>query len=273
MLIFTGIVLTSAALLLSVRAGTRPSLPFVGLAGLAAFFLLGPSFGLTPLMGWVAVYQMERGAGFGNAVAGALLPVAAFCLWLVFSSSDPQVLQQRSDLVSEQFQSLGLEMDPQVMEAMIYLVLRMQPSVEFISLLLSFLLAFRMAFLLAPRFGGIPFPEAPPMMLWRPWEELIWVMIGALGLSLLGVSWLADLALNVVVVMSVIYAAQGLAVLRFFSRRHGVPKALELPFYIALLLLPGLSIISLAFVGLLDTWFDWRRLRPASLEDENKDED
>ena len=55
------------------------------------------------------------------------------------------------------------------------------------------------------------------MMLWRPWEELIWVMIGALVLSLLGVSWLANLALNAVVVMSVIYAAQGLAVLRFFS--------------------------------------------------------
>ena len=272
MLIVTGIVLTSAALLLSVRAGTRPSLPFVGFAGLAAFFLLGPSFGLAPLMGWAAVYQMERGVGFGNVVAGALLPVAVFCLWLVFSSGDPQVQQQRSDLVSEQFQSLGLEMDPQVMDAMIRLVLRVQPSVEFLSLLLSFLLAFRMAFLLAPRFS-LPFPEAPPMMLWRPWEELIWVMIGALALSLLGVSWLANLALNAVVVMSVIYAAQGLAVLRFFSRRHGVPRALELPFYVALLLLPGLSIIGLAFVGLLDTWFDWRRLRPAPLEDGNRDKD
>ena len=265
MLIVIGIALTSAVLLLSVRVGTRSSLPVAVLSGLAAFFLLGPSFGLAPLMGWAAVYQMERGAGFGNVVAGALLPVGAFCLWLVFLADNPQVLQERFDLVSEQFQSLGLEMDPQVMEAMIHLVLRVQPSVEFISLLLSFLLAFRLAFLLAPRFG-LPFPEAPPMMLWRPWEELIWV-------TLLGVSWLADLALNAVVVMSVIYAAQGLAVLRFFSRRHGVPRALELPFYIALLLLPGLALIGLAFAGLLDTWFDWRRLRPAPLEDETIDED
>ena len=207
MLIVIGIALTSAVLLLSVRVGTRSSLPVAVLSGLAAFFLLGPSFGLAP-----------------------------------------------------------------VMEAMIHLVLRVQPSVEFISLLLSFLLAFRLAFLLAPRFG-LPFPEAPSMMLWRPWEELIWVTIGALALSLLGVIWLADLALNAVVVMSVIYAAQGLAVLRFFSRRHGVPRALELPFYIALLLLPGLALIGLAFAGLLDTWFDWRRLRPVPLEDETRDED
>ena len=161
MLIVIGIALTSAVLLLSVRVGTRSSLPVAVLSGLAAFFLLGPSFGLAPLMGWAAVYQMERGAGFGNVVAGALLPVGAFCLWLVFLADNPQVLQERFDLVSEQFQSLGLEMDPQVMEAMIHLVLRVQPSVEFISLLLSFLLAFRLAFLLAPRFG-LPFPRRLP---------------------------------------------------------------------------------------------------------------
>ena len=51
MLIVIGIALTSAVLLLSVRVGTRSSLPVAVLSGLAAFFLLGPSFGLAPLMG------------------------------------------------------------------------------------------------------------------------------------------------------------------------------------------------------------------------------
>ena len=212
-------------LLLSVRGHVhRRPLPsfWAGRCWVRAFVWL--------LMAWAVVYQMEM------ARALAMWWPAPCCrrgfLPVVILADNPQVLQERFDLVSEQFQSLGLEMDPQVMEAMIHLVLRVQPSVEFISLLLSFLLAFRLAFLLAPRFG-IPFPEAPPMMLWRPWEELIWVTIGALALSLLGVSWLADLALNAVVVMSVIYAAQGLAVLRFFSRRHGVPS-IGAPFYIAL---------------------------------------
>ena len=71
---------------------------------------------------WVGRLSIRWSAAWALViVAGALLPVAVFCLWLVFSSGDPQVLQQRSDLVSEQFQSLGLEMDPQVMDAMIRL--------------------------------------------------------------------------------------------------------------------------------------------------------
>jgi hypothetical protein len=275
MLIIVGIVL-SAALLFSVRVGTRAALPVVALSGLVAFVLLGSGFeglGLAPFMGWIAVYQMERGQGFGKVMAGALLPVTAFCLWLIFLAGDPGFLQERSDQVTEQFAALGVEMDPQVMETMIQLALRVQPSVEFVSMMLSFLLAFRLAFLLAPRFG-MALPEAPPMTQWRPWDELIWVLIGALVLAFLGVSWLEDVALNAVVVMSVVYAAQGLGLLRFFTKRHGVPRALELTFYIALLFVqPGLAMIALAFGGLLDTWFDWRRLRPVPLdteEDENQ---
>lgn len=271
MLIIVGLVLTSVSLLLSLRAGTRAALPIVGVAGLAAFVLLGPGLGLAPLMGWAAVYQLERGETFGRVVAGALLPAAVFCLWMVFSVSDSQTLQSRSDEVVQQFEALGMEMEPQALEGMIHMVLRVQPAVEFVSLLLTFLLAFRMAVLLAPRFGVENFPAPPPMPLWRPWEELIWVMIGALAISLLGGGWLEDLALNLVVVMAVIYAAQGLAVLRFFARRQGVPRAMEWPFYLALLLVAGLAMLILAGVGLLDTWFDWRRLRPA-LPDEDEDE-
>ena len=77
MLIVIGIALTSALLLLSVRVGTRSSLPVAVFSGLAAFFLLGPSFGLAPLMGWAAVYQMERGAGFGKALAELALGLSS----------------------------------------------------------------------------------------------------------------------------------------------------------------------------------------------------
>ncbi|MFT5089731.1 MAG: hypothetical protein ACI906_001679 [Candidatus Latescibacterota bacterium] len=271
MLILAGILLTSVSLLLSLRAGTRGALPAVVIAGLVAFALLGPGLGLAPIMGWIAVYQIERGEGFGKVVAGAVLPAAVFCLWMVFSVGDSQTLQSRSDEVVEQFEMLGMEMEPQALEGMIYMVLRVQPAVEFVSLLLTFLLAFRTAGLLAPRFQVEGLPSAPPMPLWRPWEELIWVMIGALAISLLGGGWLVDLALNLVVVMAVVYAMQGLAVLRFFAQRQGVPRAMELPFYLALLLVAGLAMMILAGVGLLDTWFDWRRLRPA-LPDEDEDE-
>lgn len=271
MLILIGIVLTSISLLVSLRAGTRGALPLVGISSAASFMLLGPGLGLAPLMGLLAVYQLERGETFGKMVAGAVLPAAIFSLWMVFSLGDLQALQNRSNEVTEQFEALGMEMEPQALEAVIHMVLRVQPAVEFVSLLLTFLLAFRLGGLLGHRFQ-VTVPQAPPMTLWRPWEELIWVMIGALAMSLLGSGWLEDLALNLAVVMAVIYAVQGLAVLRFFAQRQGVPRAMELPFYLALLLVAGLAMLVLVGIGLLDTWFDWRHLRTA-LPDEDEKED
>ena len=78
MLILVGLVLTSASILLGLRAGTRGALPAVGIAGLAAFALLGPGLGLAPLMGWAAVYQLERGETFGRVVAGGSIARGCF---------------------------------------------------------------------------------------------------------------------------------------------------------------------------------------------------
>lgn len=61
-----------------------------------------------------------------------------------------------------------------------------------------------------------------------------------------------------------------MAVLRFFALRQGVPLLIELSFYVGLLLVAGLAFLLLAGLGLLDTWFDWRRLRPAPVEDEEE---
>ena len=113
-------------------------------------------------------------------------------------------------------------------------------------------------------------PAPLPLPLWRPWEELIWVLVGALALGLLADGWLINLALNIAVVMAVLYGTQGGAVLRFFARRQGVPLLVELIFYVALLLVAGLAFIMLAGLGLLDTWFDWRRLRPAAPEEQEE---
>ena len=52
--------------------------------------------------------------------------------------------------------------------------------------------------------------------------------------------------------------------------RQGVPLLVELIFYLALLLVAGLAFIMLVGIGVLDTWFDWRRLRPAAPEDQNE---
>ena len=96
------------------------------------------------------------------------------------------------------------------------------------------------------------------------------MLIAALALGLLADGWLADLALNAAVLMALLYGAQGVAVLRFYARRQDVPLLVELIFYLALLLVAGLAFIMLVGIGVLDTWFDWRRLRPAAPEDQNE---
>ena len=122
---------------------------------------------------------------------------------------------------------------------------------------------------LAPRLQ-LDLPAPLPLALWRPREELIWVLIAALALGLLADGWLADLALNAAVLMALLYGAQGVAVLRFYARRQGVPLLVELIFYLALLLVAGLAFIMLAGIGVLDTWFDWRRLRPTAPKEQNE---
>ncbi|MEE3257933.1 MAG: DUF2232 domain-containing protein [Candidatus Latescibacterota bacterium] len=269
MLILGGIVLTAFSLLAGLRYGSRGALPLVGLLCLAAAILLGPALGLAPLMGLIAVLQMERQQTYGRVVAMAATPAAGLSLWQLLQASDGSQRAERSAAILEQIQALGMSVEGggQALLAMVDAVLRVQPAIELAILLLTVVLAYRVSQVLAPRLELV-LPDPLPLPLWRPWDELIWVLIGALGLGLLSDGLLADLALNLLVLMGILYGAQGLAVLRFFAQRQGVPLLVELSFYLGLCLVVGLAFMMLVGLGLLDTWFDWRRLRPASTEEE-----
>ena len=271
MLFLFGIVLTAFSLLAGLRYGSRGALPLVGVVCLASTFGLGPTWGLAPIMGLIAALQLERGQSFGRVVAMSAAPAAGLGLWQVVQTSNPGFREDRAALVLDQFQALGFSMAEggEALVAMVDAVLRVQPSFELASLLLTFVLGYRLSQSLAPRLR-LDLPAPLPLAHWRPWEELIWVLIAALALGLLADGWLADLALNAAVLMALLYGAQGVAVLRFYARRQDVPLLVELIFYLALLLVAGLAFIMLVGIGVLDTWFDWRRLRPAAPEDQNE---
>ena len=271
MLILLGIVLVLAvaSLLASLRYGSRGALPLIGLLCLGTAMLLGATLGLVPIMGLLAVLQIERQQTYGRVLAMACAPAAGLCLWQLIQVRDGVHRQEQAAAVLEQFQALGIAVEEggQTLGAMIDAVLRVQPAIEMATLLLTFVIAYRLSQGLALRLG-LELPAPLPLSLWRPWEELIWVLIAALGLSLLGDGLLADLGLNLIVLMGIIYGVQGLAVLRFFAQRQRVPLLVELLFYIGLFFVAGLAFLLLAGLGLLDTWFDWRRLRPTLAEEE-----
>ena len=269
MLILLGIALAVASLLASLRYGSRGALPLIGLLCLGTVMLLGAMLGLVPIMGLLAVLQIERQQTYGRVMAMACTPPAGLCFWQLIQARDGVHRQEQAAAILEQFQALGMAVEEgsQTLSAMIDAVLRVQPAIEMATLFLIFVVAYRLSQGLALRLG-LSLPAPLPLALWRPWEELIWVLIAALGLSLLSDGLLADLGLNLIVLMGIIYAVQGLAVLRFFALRQRVPPLVELLFYVGLFFVAGLAFLLLAGLGLLDTWFDWRRLRPAPTEEE-----
>ena len=143
--------------------------------------------------------------------------------------------------------------------------LRLQPATEFLFVLFIAVLMYRLG-----QLGGgwlkIELPPAIPFRCWRPWETLIWVLIAGLVLVLATQGVSAELGLNLMVVTGALYALQGLALVRFCCWRLGVSKWMEGFMYLTLAFTAGLSALVLAGLGLLDTWFDWRRLDPPSQE-------
>lgn len=220
-----------------------------------------------PLIGLLAAVQLERGRGFGELIAAASLPGALLALLLLAGLQDDE--WNRSDFVAGVTTSLeevaaGAQLpDPAALEELVSLTLRLLPGMAYLSLLLVAVLGYALAHAVGNRLGGervVPVPPAPPMRLWRLWDSLIWVLIGALAILWLGSGWVRDLAINVGLVLGLLYAVQGLALIRHLLWRLGAHRFLEVLVYALLAFTSGLSLTMLAFLGLGDTWFDWRRI-------------
>ncbi len=262
MLLLGGIVLGAATLLACLKFGARR-------AGAAAVLLAGglgaqlaPALAFAPLAGLLAGWQVERHKSYGQIVAAASFPGMVQGLLLLVAAQVPGT--EREQLVGQvagQLEEMGLEMEggPYSVKDVVEVGLRLYPATEFLFILFTVVLIYRLS-----RAGagwlGLSLPPPLPFRLWRPWDSLIWVLVAGLALALAGSGLVAELGMNLVAVMGVLYALQGLALVRFFCWRLGISRIPEALLYAALVLTAGLSALALAVFGLLDTWFDWRRL-------------
>lgn len=216
-----------------------------------------------PLIGWLAALQVQRRRGYGEVIAVASLPGLAMALMLLAEyQSDAW---PKDDLVAGVAASLqqaaaGASLPDAVnLQQLVSFTLRLLPGMAYASLLLVAVVGYRVAQAVSGRVGP-PLPAAVPLRHWRLWEPLIWVPIAALALLLVADGALQDLALNALLVMGLLNAAQGLAVVRWLLWRVGARRFLEGLVYVLLAFTAGLSLVLLAGVGLVDNWFDWRRL-------------
>jgi hypothetical protein len=227
---------------------------------------LSLALAVAPVVGLLAAIQVDRQRSFGQIVAAASLPGSALGLFLLLVAyQDPQAEERLAAQLLGQLEGMGLALEGggYSMKDLALLAVRLQPGIAYLSGLLAAVAAYRLSQVLAARLG-INLPPARPFRMWRPWDQLIWILIGALALILVSKGLVANLAYNLLGVMVAINAVHGLAVVRFGLWRLGVSGWLELLVYVVMLFTAGLSIVLMALLGLMDTWFDWRRLEPAT---------
>jgi uncharacterized protein YybS (DUF2232 family) len=98
----------------------------------------------------------------------------------------------------------------------------------------------------------------PPLYQWEAPEWLIFALLAAGFLLLVPVSLVRFVGLNLLLVLALLYFAQGLAVVATWFQRLGLPKALRMIGYPLMFLNPVFFVI--ITLGLMDLWLDFRRL-------------
>ena len=261
-----GTVLLATFVLLSCRRfGSQRALPLTLLLTLAVSLSIGTTVGVVMVMGLVVGMLVERGFGYGQVIFGGSLPAVLQSVAMVFFAQQLVQAEEVSQVLT-QLRGMGLEVASETYSTEdIASLLSLRPAIECVMGVAALVLAYRVSQQLAPRFG-LMLPPAKPFRLWRPWDELIWALIASLVLMLIGEGVLRDLGLNGLTVVLAIYATHGTAVLRFYFVRLGVSGLVQVFVFVTLLLTAG--VVVLAGVGILDTWFDWRRLRATETQPE-----
>ena len=112
---------------------------------------------------------------------------------------------------------------------------------------------------------------AYPWGLYRTWrlpDQLVWLPIAASLLLLFRGAPLQSLALWALVVTSLLYSFQGLAVSLYFFERWRFPPFVRV-LVVFFLIIQGYGLMLLAILGLGDVWLDWRN-RPSRSADTHK---
>ncbi len=244
--------------------GSQRALPLILVVTLGVSLGFSASIGVAAVMGLVVALLLERRFGYGSALLGGILPALLQGIAMVFFVQD-LVREEELRQLLQQLEEMGLQMEnqPYSLLEIATLALRLQPGMESAMGILALILAYRLGQALGPRFG-LSLPPATPFRLWRLWDELIWALIASLVLVLIGDGLLQDLGLNALMIVAVAYAIHGAAVVHFYMGRLSVPVVVEVFLYVALVFTVGVSIPFLAMVGVLDTWFNWRRLGPGA---------
>lgn len=109
------------------------------------------------------------------------------------------------------------------------------------------------------RIGNIRYPDFGPRDRWQAPELMVWGVIAAGFALFFPIASIRLLAINALIVMSVIYVFHGLSIVLFFFHKYRVPTWARLGVYI-LIVFQQVFLVGLAFAGLFDQWIDFRKI-------------
>jgi uncharacterized protein YybS (DUF2232 family) len=213
---------------------------------------------------YLALTLWQPSNGVGRAVAATAGAGAALALWMqrlgirwsqLMAGIDQDLGTYRSALRT-QWQAAGVP--PELVDQTVAL---MQSASQLYPALLALagIAGLRLAWTWYHRVAAQPF--GPPPAPFREFgfnDQLVWGWVLAIGLTLLPVSAPLQIAgSNLLLVLGVLYAARGLAVVLAQAGRVPAPVWLVLLF-LATFLLPFV-VGGLTLLGLGDTWLDFRR--------------
>jgi len=107
---------------------------------------------------------------------------------------------------------------------------------------------------------GLDYPRFQPGDRWHAPERLVWGLIVAGFGSLLASGPLKIAAINLLIVLAVVYFFQGLSIAVFYLNKYNLPLILRVIFYF-LVIIQQFFMLLLAILGVFDQWFDFRRIR------------
>lgn len=284
-------------MLLVIRWGLRTGVLATVVAGLLLLQFFGPLAAFTAIvfgpvglaMGWGVRY--ERGATW-TVLAGAAAFSASMLASLALATAvfhqdvigqlirlQIESMRQSASLLerlgapAQNAEPLHLMIDPSCGEHHCFPP-PLETLIRSISLVLVTLgallwgyLCYLVARALLRRLGYLV-PAVPPMLTWRlprpVAAALVWIS-GGLSLAGLGLPALGDVVLSAVFVNLFVFGFLGGLVAATWMTKRQIPRLAQAAIFLLLVTSQStLPLLALAVVGMLDTWYDYRRLGGAS---------
>ena len=114
--------------------------------------------------------------------------------------------------------------------------------------------------------------EIPQFTVWVLPEKLVWPVIVGLALLVAGPGGWKVAGLNLLVVLTMLYSVQGIAIMFYGFEIRGTPGWARVLFIIVLTVMHVIGAAMMAILGLLETWIPFRSLMAKAAE-EGKEED